>query len=177
MVKALSSRQNDWIILVVIGFIYLSDQLTKLFVEQNLCPFRTIPSSGPIQLVCTYNTGSAFGLFQQHTNILILASIVGIGVLFYVYWAHYIPSILFRMSLGLQLGGAFGNLLDRVIYGRVTDFIKIGLWPVFNIADSAIVVGIIILVWLLAFPKCKVKMRLSTTELFIRSKIYGKFSD
>jgi|TARA_B100002003_G_C14107739_1_gene532799 signal peptidase II len=81
------------------------------------------------------------------------------------------------MSLGLQLGGAFGNLLDRVIYGRVTDFIKIGLWPVFNLADSAVVVGIIILVWLLAFPKRKAKMRLSTTELFIRSKIYGKFSD
>lgn len=176
MVKALGSRQNDWIILVVIGFIYLADQLTKLFVERNLCPFRSIPSSGPLQLVCTYNTGSAFGLFQQHTNILILASIVGLGVLFYVYWVHYIPSTLFRMSLGLQLGGAFGNLLDRVFYGRVTDFIKIGPWPVFNLADSAVVVGIIILVWLLAFPKRKSKRAGSTTELFIRSKIYGKFS-
>jgi signal peptidase II len=125
--------------------------------------------------VCTYNTGSAFGLFQQHTNILILASIVGLGVLFYIYWAYYMPRSLFRISLGLQLGGAFGNLLDRVLYGRVTDFIKIGPWPVFNVADSAVVVGMIILVWLLAFPSRKAKERTSINELFARSKIYGKF--
>ena len=172
----LVSRKKDWIILVVIGFIYLSDQLTKLFVEQNLCPFRTIPSSGPIQLVCTYNTGSAFGLFQQHTNILILASMVGLGVLFYIYWAHYIEKSLFRISLGLQLGGAFGNLLDRVMYGRVTDFIKIGPWPVFNVADSAVVVGIIILVWLLLFSERKTENNRSIAGLFVRSKTYGKFS-
>jgi len=85
------------------------------------------------------------------------------------------PRSLFRISLGLQLGGAFGNLLDRVLYGRVTDFIKIGPWPVFNVADSAVVVGMIILVWLLAFPSRKAKERTSINELFARSKIYGKF--
>ncbi len=61
------------------------------------------------------------------------------------------PKPILRIAIGLQLGGAFGNLLDRVALGAVTDFIDIGWWPIFNIADSSIVVGMAILVGVLLF--------------------------
>ena len=72
-------------------------------------------------------------------------SLVAIGFLFYFYRAHAMPSLVLRFAIGLQLGGAFGNLIDRVLNGKVVDFIDVGPWPIFNLADSSIVVGIFIL--------------------------------
>ena len=93
--------------------------------------------------------GAAFGFFPNQTLFLVLASFVGIGVLLIFYRANSLNSTLLRLSLGLQLGGAIGNLVDRVRLGYVVDFIDVGAWPVFNLADSAIVVGLIGLLWTL----------------------------
>ena len=79
---------------------------------------------------------------------LIIASLVGIGVLLLVYKKQPFSGFPLRLSLGMQLGGAAGNLFDRLRMGEVTDFIDIGPWPVFNIADSSIVIGIFILGYL-----------------------------
>ena len=140
---------KDWVLLPVIGIIFGLDQLTKYLVRSSLSLNESIPSQGAFRIVNTFNTGSAFGLFRDQTFFLILASIVGIGVLVVLYRHHSFPGVPLRVSLGLQVGGAIGNLVDRLRLGHVTDFVDIGSWPVFNLADASIVTGIVILVWLL----------------------------
>lgn len=143
---------RDWLLIPLVGMVYVLDQLTKHWAETTLCPYGSIPEDGTFRLTCSYNTGTAFGLFPNQTMFLILASFVGVGVLLFVYRHHPFPGLLLRISLGLQLGGAVGNLTDRLRFGQVTDFVQLGFWPVFNLADASIVVGVIILVWLFVWP-------------------------
>ena len=123
------------------------DQVTKGWVRGNVFPGDSIPTEGLFRITHTFNTGGAFGLLPNQTTLLMLASIVGIGILLLFLRKALIPGIWLRTSLGLQLGGAAGNLVDRITLGKVTDFIDIGAWPVFNLADSSIVVGLAILAW------------------------------
>lgn len=120
----------------------VSDQLSKYFVSTNMRLGESIPHDGPIVLTYVTNSGSAFGLFPNQTLFLIIASFIGICVLMIFYKSHHFSNPYVRLSLGLQLGGAFGNLIDRVRLGHVVDFIDLGWWPVFNLADSAIVIGL-----------------------------------
>ena len=140
---------RDMVFITIATLVFVVDQFTKYLVRVNLAFGEAIPDDGLIRIVHTYNTGSAFGLFRGQTMPLILASVVGIGVLFLVYRHSTFPSTLLRLSLGLQIGGASGNLLDRLNMGHVTDFVDVGSWPVFNVADASIVVGIVLLAWLL----------------------------
>ena len=150
--KARIPFYKDWLLIPLIGLVYLADQFTKWLVERELCYQQPIPAEGPFQLTCSFNTGAAFGLFVDHTFLLIIASFIGVGVLLYIYRMHPAHGLLLRISLGLQLGGAIGNLTDRIRFGQVTDFVKLGPWPVFNLADAAIVTGIVILVALFFLP-------------------------
>lgn len=136
--------------LVILVTTLMADQVTKGLVVLNMDPGESVPGSGLLRLTYVINTGSAFGLFPNQTVFLILASFVGIGVLLLFYRTHSFDSPLLYASLGLQLGGAVGNLVDRLRLGYVVDFIDVGAWPVFNLADSAIVVGLIGLLWTLA---------------------------
>ncbi|MFH1559843.1 MAG: signal peptidase II [Chloroflexota bacterium] len=133
----------------------MADQVTKWLVGLTMSPGQSVPDSGLFRFTYVTNTGSAFGLFPNQTTFLILASFVGIGVLLVFYRTHPINSTILHMSLGLQLGGAIGNLVDRVRLGYVVDFIDVGAWPVFNLADSAIVVGLVGLMWVLASTRDK----------------------
>jgi len=135
------------IALTVIGV----DQLSKYLVRANMELGQSIPSEGLVRLTYTTNTGGAFGLFANQTFLLALAAVVAITVL--VLYLRYLPrgSTLLKVGLGLDLGGAIGNLIDRVRLGKVTDFIDIGAWPVFNLADSAIVVGTFLIAYYLLF--------------------------
>ena len=144
---------KDWILISVIWIVFTTDQLTKHLVRSNLDLGESIPSDGAFRIINAFNTGSAFGLFRDQTFPLILASMAGISILIILYRKHSLPGPLLRLSLGLQLGGAFGNLVDRLRLEHVTDFIKLGFWPVFNVADASIVVGIVILAWLLIKSK------------------------
>ena len=129
-------------------FTFSIDQLTKLIASSVLITGQSIPPRGFFRITLTHNSGGAFGMFPDQTTFLILASVVGIGVLVWLYIKQYFQGPLFNLSLGLQIGGALGNLLNRVLQGKVVDFIDIGIWPVFNVADSAMVVGITILIFL-----------------------------
>jgi len=96
-----------------------------------------------------YNTGAAFGLFHGQSFSLTIVALVGIVILLLYVLIFYrrFPFLVNRLgksALGLVLGGTTGNLIDRLRFGYVTDFIDVGIWPAFNIADSAVVVGIII---------------------------------
>lgn len=140
---------RDWLLLPIIGVVFLIDQATKLWVRLNIGEGQTIPSNSIFQITNVNNTGGAFGLFPNQTLLLIIASFIGIAVLVVMYRNQATASVLLRLSLALQLGGAGGNLLDRVTLGYVTDFIKLGFWPVFNLADASIVIGILMLAWIL----------------------------
>ena len=82
---------------------------------------------------------------------MIITSLLAIGFIYYFYKSHFLPGHILRLAIGLQLGGAFGNLLDRIRLGSVIDFIDIGWWPIFNIADSSIVTGIGLLIMVVLF--------------------------
>jgi signal peptidase II len=136
------------IALAVIGL----DQLTKYLIRANMELGESIPNTGIIRLTYVTNTGGAFGIFANQTFLLALAAIIGIAV--FLVYLRYIPlkSRLLKIGLGLDLGGAIGNLIDRLrLERKVTDFIDIGPWPVFNVADSAIVVGTILIAYYLLF--------------------------
>jgi signal peptidase II len=137
-------------LLVVAGSIVLLDQWTKGLVEQNLAiqeSWMPIEWLAPyVRIVHGWNTGSAFGMFQGASNILTALAVVvaAIIVLYFpqVSWADW-P---LKVAMCLQLGGAMGNLTDRLTIGHVTDFISVGTFPVFNVADSSITVGVAVLV-------------------------------
>ena len=138
--------QRDWILVVTIVVVLIADQLTKFAVKGTLRLGESWPSDGLIRVTHGANTGTAFGLLPNQTLFLIFASIIAIGFLVYFYRAYALPRPILRLAIGLQLGGAFGNLFDRVAFGSVTDFIDVGWWPIFNIADSSICVGMTTLI-------------------------------
>ena len=102
-----------------------------------------------VSLTYVTNTGAAFGLFPDHGVIFMVIAVVVIAAIIFYY--RYLPGDqwLVQISLGLQLGGHLGNLLDRLRYGHVIDFIDFKVWPVFNVADSSVFVGTVILVFYL----------------------------
>ena len=139
---------RDFLLIQLAVLVFLSDQFSKYLVREFLLLYESIPAQGFLRITHTFNTGSIFGLFQGHNSPLILVSFLGVAVLILLYRSQRFPTGLLRISLGLQLGGAFGNLVDRLRLGHVTDWVDVGPWPVFNIADASIVTGLIILAWL-----------------------------
>ncbi len=139
-----------WFLFLIAGIIIVSDQITKQIVRTNLEIGQTWM---PLEWLAPYarfinwhNTGVAFGMFQGMGWVFaILAAIVSVGLIIYYPRLHQ-GSWLIRLAMGLMLGGAVGNLIDRIYQGFVTDFISLGSFAVFNIADSGITVGTIILV-------------------------------
>jgi signal peptidase II len=136
------------------GLVVVLDQLTKRLAEDKLG--RSTVRSVPLPVVgdflrFTYveNRGAAFGLLQDQTAFFVFIGVLVVGVIVASY--RYLPRSGFRLhlALGLQLGGAIGNLIDRIRQGYVVDFVDFGYhsnwWPVFNVADSAIVVGVALL--------------------------------
>lgn len=147
---------RDYIpLLLVAGLIILLDQYTKYLVRENLALQETWvpwPWLAPYaRIVHWYNTGVAFGMFQNGNLIFtILAVIVSIAILV-VYPRIPREEKVIRITTMMMLAGAVGNLIDRLTIGHVTDFISIGSFAVFNIADMSITCGVAILiltVWL-----------------------------
>jgi signal peptidase II len=130
--------------------VVIADQITKRLAEGRLREQRSIPVVDDIlRLTYVENRGAAFGVLQDQTTFFVLVGVLVIGVIAASY--RYLPrsGFMLHLALGLQLGGAIGNLIDRVRQGYVVDFVDFGYranwWPVFNVADSAIVVGVALL--------------------------------
>jgi signal peptidase II len=130
--------------------VVVADQITKRLAEDRLRPQRSVPIVDDVlRLTYVENRGAAFGLLQDQTLFFVLVGLVVIAVIAASY--RYLPrsGFLLHLALGLQLGGAIGNLVDRARQGYVVDFVDFGYhanwWPVFNVADSAIVVGVALL--------------------------------
>jgi len=130
---------------VTAGGVTLLDQLTKLIIIKNFVPGESlVVIDGFLKLTYVQNFGAAFGILQGKSWFLLICAIALVaGIVIYQYKQQI--SGITNVVLAIIVGGAVGNLLDRCIYGYVIDFFDLGWWPVFNIADIAIVSGGIIL--------------------------------
>ncbi|MBI2653880.1 signal peptidase II [Candidatus Woesearchaeota archaeon] len=130
--------------------ILLLDQLTKFLIKQNFQLSHSTPIIKNI-LHVTYitNTGSAFGLFKGFNLFFVLFSVIVVVTIVYNLKKIKNNERLLQFSVGLLIGGTIGNLIDRLLYGAVVDFIDFRIWPVFNVADSAVTISIIMLIILL----------------------------
>jgi signal peptidase II len=146
-----SPDNKIWNILFFVSafFVLALDQLSKAFVRSNMALGQSIPESGFFRFTYVENTGAAFSIFHGRASLLAIFSFAGaLLILAWVFiFAKKYPELdtpLNKIALGIILGGTLGNFIDRAVIGRVTDFLDVGPWPVFNLADSAVVVGVII---------------------------------
>jgi signal peptidase II len=140
------------------ALVVVADQITKSLIRANLAPFETyapLPALADFfTLIHTTNTGAAFGMFKAGGNLFTLIAVIVVGAILYYYPRIPLGQTGVRIALGLQLGGAIGNLIDRLLYGPVTDFIFFHWYnllnaPIFNLADLSITSGVIVLVLLM----------------------------
>lgn len=126
------------------------DRLTKTIVASSLPLGGSVDVVGPyVRITHVRNTGAAFGLLPERTTLLSILSVVAVVAILYYYRQLAARSPFIALTLGMQLGGAFGNLVDRLGQGYVVDFVDVGFDPsprfwAFNVADSSIVVGILL---------------------------------
>ena len=140
------NKKNILIFSVSLIMIFL-DQSAKFLIRKNFQLGQSVPIIKNIfYLTYITNTGSAFGLFKNFNLIFILFSIIVAAAIFYCIKKIRENEKTLQFAVGLLLGGTIGNLIDRIIYGKVTDFIDFRIWPVFNVADSAVTISVIILV-------------------------------
>ena len=124
--------------------IFLFDQITKYLVYKNLALGQSIPDDFIIKITYARNTGTAFSLFSSYGSLLLIISIF-VAVFFTIYFLMIEkPKLTMRLFISLVVAGALGNIIDRVRFGYVNDFIDVGFWPIFNIADSSISIALTI---------------------------------
>jgi signal peptidase II len=127
--------------------VVIGDRLSKDWIQSNLAVGQSLPEEGFLRLTRVQNTGAAFGIFPDHTSALIIVSFVGVAVvLFYNFYLcrrfPFLNNGISMAALGSVLGGTVGNLIDRLTLGYVTDFIAVGSFPAYNVADASITTGV-----------------------------------
>lgn len=134
------------------------DQITKGLVRTYLDRGEVWPGDWPVRIRYVTNTGAAFGILQNQTLFLMATTVVGVAAIYLYYRYPPFDHLLVPAAIGMMLGGATGNLIDRVRLGRVTDFIDFPMWPAFNVADSSITIGIIVILlgYLFLVPRARV---------------------
>ena len=134
--------------LYIILAVFLLDQGSKTLVQMAMYRGETVPVAPPVFYI-TYimNPGAAFGLLAHRTVLFIGVTFLLLAGVVLGYKRVQSGRTLLKVGLGLIVGGALGNLVDRLRYGMVVDFLDFRVWPVFNLADTAIVVGAFLLAW------------------------------
>lgn len=142
-------------ILTIAGLIVTADQITKALIRQSLdftetwSPWEWLAPYA--RLVHWRNTGAAFGIFQDSNQVFIVLAFIVSGLILYYYPRVAQDDWTLRLAMSMQLGGAVGNLIDRIVFGYVLDFVSVGTFAVFNIADASISTGVVVLllgVWI-----------------------------
>jgi signal peptidase II len=141
-------RRGAAVLFSVAALAYLADRLTKVWAEARLVDAPIDVIEGVLTFRFTTNSGGAFSIGGSTPWVFVTASVVVVGIIMVTAFRH--TSVTSAVAVGLILGGALGNLTDRAIRGdgfrgRVVDFIDVHVWPIFNLADTAIVVGALIL--------------------------------
>jgi signal peptidase II len=142
----LASRwRRDLAFFSIAAAVIVLDQFTKWLVRSNLGLYETWPenSDGFFRIIHVTNSGAAFGILQGQTSFLIVTSMLGLVAIFLYYIYPPMEHGIIRIALGMQLGGALGNFIDRVRLGEVTDFVDVGSYPTFNVADASISISIV----------------------------------
>ena len=140
------------LIAVVALAVFALDRVSKSIVASSLTLGGSVELAGPyVRITNVRNSGAAFGLLPERTTLLSILSVVAVVAILYYYRQLAARSPLIAATLGMQLGGAFGNLVDRLGQGYVVDFVDVGFDPgprfwAFNVADSSIVVGILLVI-------------------------------
>jgi len=122
-----------------------ADQAIKARVEDRLFPGEQVDVLGPLKLTLAHNTGVAFGLAGGAGAGLVLVTAAALALIGYLFARDPLRKGMW-VAVGLLAGGALGNLVDRLVAGEVTDYIEVGSWPPFNLADIAITVGVVLMV-------------------------------
>ena len=138
--------------IIIIAITLALDQLVKWWVRSEMMLGESIPIlQNVFHLTYIENPGAAFGMFKDKTLFFVIFTLIIIGVMVYLYLHQANRKTLFSYSMALVIGGALGNLVDRMVKGTVTDMFDFRIWPVFNIADMAVVIGLIYLAYCLIF--------------------------
>lgn len=142
--------QKNKVVLLTGMSIALIDQITKLLVKASFSFNESVPIiKNFFHITYITNTGTAFGILKDLNTVLALFSIAVIVVIFYYVKNIKENELAMQISVGLLLGGTVGNIIDRLFYGAVIDFIDFRIWPVFNLADSAVTISVVCLLILL----------------------------
>jgi signal peptidase II len=126
------------------GLVVAVDQAVKALVERNLFPGEQVEVLGPLELTLSHNSGVAFGLASGGGTRLVGLTALALGVIGFLFWRNPTRPGMW-VAAGLLAGGALGNLADRVRVDAVTDYVAIGSWPAFNVADVAVTAGVAVL--------------------------------
>ena len=158
--RSLVARSFHWIALLSVALAaVVADQVTKQIVIAELALGESVHVAGPLSIHHVWNSGIAFGLFSSWAAAVTILTAVAIAwMLAYFAKAGGRHPIL-PVALGLLVGGSVANLVDRLRLGHVTDFLDLGFWPAFNLADTFIVVGVSILVTALVAAERQPKLR------------------
>ena len=168
----MNSKVRDFALLFGVAGVSVGlDQWTKLWVRTNIeFGGQWLPEwlnwlSPYARIVHWYNSGAAFGMFQNGNLVFTVLAFIVIGAIIYYYPQAETNDWTLKLAMGLQLGGAAGNLVDRLLMGKVTDFISVGAFPVFNIADASISVGVAVLLLGVWFKEREDKMRAAVADV------------
>jgi signal peptidase II len=144
---ALSRLRHDVLFFGVALIILVSDQITKALIIRALAIGESWPDPDWfVKFTHVTNTGAAFGILQGQAVFLTITTIIGIGAIVAYYLFPPFNHWVVKVAMGMLLGGAAGNFIDRLRLGWVTDFIDFSFWPTFNVADSSISVGVTLLI-------------------------------
>jgi signal peptidase II len=152
--RSLAASTHQWVALGVIALTALGgDQLTKYIVSSRLSLDDSVHVVGPFSIHHVHNSGIAFGLFSNATPIVTALTAIAVGWMLLFFARSGARHPILPIALGLLIGGSASNLLDRVRLGHVTDFLDVEFWPAFNLADTFIVLGVLILLAALLLPQ------------------------
>ena len=144
--RRVGANAREWVALALVGAsAAVADQATKLLVTSQMGLGHEVGVAGPFSIHRVENSGIAFGLFPTATSAVIVLTAVVVAWMLVFFSRSGARHPLLPIGLGFVLGGSSSNLLDRVRLGAVTDFLDIGFWPSFNLADTFIVVGVAVL--------------------------------
>ena len=149
--RRLPRWRKDLAFFVIAVAVVVLDQITKALVRNNLAYGEVWPEDGvlfaiggiTVRIIHVTNSGAAVGILQGQTPFLIVTGLLGLAAILLYYVYPPMDHGLIRIALAMQLGGAIGNLTDRIRFGEVTDFVDVGSFPTFNVADSAISISIV----------------------------------
>jgi len=158
--RRLGAGPSHWLALLAIALAAVAaDQLTKHIVAGQLQLDDGVHVLGPLWIRHVQNSGIAFGLFAQATAVVIVVTAVAVGWMLVFFARSGGRHPVLPVGLGLVIGGSVSNLVDRVRLGHVTDFIDFRWWPALNLADSFIVIGVIVLLGALAYTERPARRR------------------